>query len=79
MPGCVRASVQCCLVDEGGHMASAAGAMLDSMCGRFLADERFLLKTAHHFHCGVMLVDAAAGGLPRPSCLQVCRKHELSL
>ena len=52
-------------------MASAAGAMLDSMCGRFVADERVLLRTAHHFHSGTMLVEAACGGLPRPSCLQV--------
>lgn len=65
------ASLQCRLVEEGGHMASAASAMLDSMCGKYLADERVLLKTARHFHSGTMLVEAACAGLPRPSCLQV--------
>jgi hypothetical protein len=55
-------------------MAEAARRLLDSLCGLYLKDETLLLKQAHNYQSGQMLVLAAYSSLPRSKSTQVQKR-----
>ena len=67
--------MQCQLAAEEGHKSKVAVALLDSLCRLYLAEPKALLKLAHHFYMGPMIINAGYSGLPRPACVQVRPCH----